>query len=441
MEDRQPLHGGDIYRNDVRLDFSVNVDPLGPPEGVKTAYVNCAERLDCYPDPEVRRLRRAIGGLRGLEERQVAAANGASALLTAAFQAMRPRKVLIPVPSFYGYLHASESVRRAGAGGREGSPEPLPEAVRIRLREKEGFAFSEHTLFEITRHPDADLLILANPNNPVGNLVPEELLVRTAVFCQANGIRMIVDESFLMITPGGEESSMARFLSSYPCLTVLSAFTKSFAIPSLRLGYMMSADAAFLEAVRSMLPEWPVSLPAEECGLAALNNMAYLSRARAVIRRERQFLAGRLEELGMRTIPGSANFILFSGPEGLYEELLKRRILIRRCSNFEGLEETGASGSGTPGNGTSGSGTGGNEAAGTGAAGNEEPGSGKRAAWYRIAVRRREENESLAGALREIAGGSRTGTAAAGSGAEESGSGTAAAGSGMDGSGSGATKK
>ena len=105
------IHGGDIYRNRVQLDFSVNINPFGMPPQAKEALLSAAEDSVRYPDMEAERLRRAVGEALEIPDEQLVFGNGASELFMAAVHALRPKKTVIPVPSFAGYEYA------AGAAG------------------------------------------------------------------------------------------------------------------------------------------------------------------------------------------------------------------------------------------------------------------------------------------------------------------------------------
>ena len=146
-------------------------------------------------------------------------------------------------------------------------------------------------------------------------------------------------------------------------LLVLDAFTKRFAMPGIRLGYLMAANPEILEMIHAQQAEWSVSLPAQIAGLAALETgKEYIETARTLVASERAKMAAALEKFGCRVFPGEANYIFFSCEKELYEPLLQRGILIRRCDNYPGLEKGD----------------------------------------YRAAVLRPEENQVLVGALAEI---------------------------------------
>ena len=104
------IHGGDIYRNYVKSDFSVNINPLGIPEKVKTALCDAVAMCGRYPDPEAEALKRAVAAMLAVPEEYFLFGNGASELFMAIMHGIKPKKTLIPVPSFYGYEYAAEAV-------------------------------------------------------------------------------------------------------------------------------------------------------------------------------------------------------------------------------------------------------------------------------------------------------------------------------------------
>ena len=388
------LHGGEIYDTQaVQYDFSVNINPLGLPDTVRGALVGALDSLTQYPDQECRALRQALAQYTGVPADRILCGNGASELIEAAVRALCPRNILLTAPSFSGYRHAAE-----GAG------------VEIRyhmLRREEDFALTDRYLEDLT--PDTDMAILCSPANPVGNLVEPGLLTRIVETCEEREIWLMVDECFLGFVSDEEARTTRRFLeprgrfSDSSCRTpedrnrparhllVLDAFTKRFAMPGIRLGYLMAADSAILQQIHTQQPEWSVSLPAQAAGCAALaaegikayemeakrsnaistdaistdaksSEGSYLEAARLMIAAERRKMAKALAEMGCRVFPGNANFIFFSSEKELYRPLLARGFLIRNCDNYPGL------------------------------------GRGD----YRIAVLRPEQNDALLQAMREI---------------------------------------
>lgn len=319
------IHGGDIYHNRVEYDFSVNTNALGIPKSVQTALAQAA--VDCakYPNPEVDALKAAIAKKDAVAEEWIVGGNGASELFAAIVHAIKPKKTLIPVPSFFGYEWA--------AGMEEG------EICFFQMKEEDGFCLKEDFLPELTE--EVDLLFLANPNNPVGNRIDEALLEEILVCCKKNHIYVVLDECFLEFCEQEAHSSYRSRIKDYPNLFLVRAFTKIFAIPGVRLGYLISANEVQREKIKRQLPEWNVSTFAQYAGVAAAKETAYIEKTVRFLKEERAYMLARIKEMREIYVNQSSetNFLLLKTKLPLYDSLLKNRILIRSCGNYRGLNE------------------------------------------------------------------------------------------------------
>ena len=175
------IHGGDIYRNKVELDFSINVNPLGMPERVRQALVEAVNACTKYPDIEAQRLTEAVQDMLGIPENSILFGNGASELFQVVMHTLRPNKIWMPVPSFYGYEHAAKG------GDCEVCCFPMGEEQRFTLDETVTGAIPE----------DTDLIFLANPNNPTGMLLSRKVLEEILVYCRDRNIYVVLDECFI----------------------------------------------------------------------------------------------------------------------------------------------------------------------------------------------------------------------------------------------------
>lgn len=317
------MHGGDIYRNQVTLDFSVNINPLGMPESVRQALRDAVEDCTCYPDERQEALRAAIGAWEGVPADWILCGNGASELFPAIVRGLRPKRILIPVPSFFGYEKAAKA---------------WDADLRFyEMKAEKGFRLDEGILPLLTK--DLSLVFLANPNNPVGDRIAPDLLEQVLVRCREQGIAVILDECFLGLTEGGRARSYFPRLEEFPRLFVVSAFTKLFAIPGVRLGYLGCGDPQLRDIVEAQLPEWNLSVFAQRAGVAAVGERGYCRRSRSLIAQERAYLAEGLGRLGIQVYPSETNYLLFYTEVPLAKELLERGILIRDCENFRGLKK------------------------------------------------------------------------------------------------------
>ncbi|WP_350454857.1 pyridoxal phosphate-dependent aminotransferase [Slackia heliotrinireducens] len=313
-------HGGDVYSHPVELDFSSNINPMGMPDAALAALCACPSDFEAYPDPRCLRLTSAVAQAEGVPESWVLCTAGASDAFLRVCLALRPRTALVVSPSFSGYGH---SLRQADAEIRTHD-----------LRECEGFALTDRVLADLT--PDVDLAFFCTPNNPTGCTVEAGLLERIVARAAAQDTVVVVDECFLDFA---DQPSAVRLCAAYPQLIVVKAFTKSYAMAGLRVGWCVCSDEALLDRVYGCGAEWAVSSPAQAAALAALSEAGYLERTRAYVAAERAYLASGLAESGLRVVPSEANYLLFQVPVAfdLKAALLERGILIRsfvHCRNL-----------------------------------------------------------------------------------------------------------
>lgn len=333
------MHGGNIYGNEIEYDFSVNLNPLGPPKSVRDALAAALNHVEEYPDSEYRELRRGLANYWQLAEEQLVLGNGASELIPGIIRTLSPKTCMVTAPCYSGY----ETALNAAA--------PSCRIHRIPLRAEDDFTLPENTCQEIAR-VKPNLLILTNPNNPNGKRISANRLREIVDACRTAGTVLLVDECFLALSGGDEDSLIHCIRSEALPAVVLRAFTKTFAIPGVRLGYAV-CSAPMAGRIQRELPEWNLSVFAQYAGRAAFGNVTpgtpapetsaggtsgYLAASVEMIAREREYLMAELESLGLRVFPSDANYILFqSRDRELHQKLLDKGILIRDCRDYHGL--------------------------------------------------------------------------------------------------------
>ena len=341
----QNPHGGDIYGTEVLLDFSANTNPFGTPKGVLDAICGALPDIHRYPDPYCRRLVQTIADFEGVPKEYILCGNGAADLIYSYCEAVRPKLAVELAPTFSEYALGLERI--------------ACKVERYYLRQENEFELGADFLPYLTEiKPDA--VFLCNPNNPTGKTIAPSLLEKILTFCTSNGIRLFVDECFLDLSDCSE--SMKAFLAEHPNLFILKAFTKSYGMAGIRLGYCLCSNYALLERMSKAVQPWNVSSLAQAAGIAALQEQAFLRKTNELVALERQWLKKQLESLGFWVCPSSANYLLFKGSACLHAKLKEKKIAIRNCDNYYGLGQ----------------------------------------GWYRIAVRLHEENEALIRAIKEV---------------------------------------
>lgn len=312
-------HGGQIYDAQGAagkfLDFSANINPFGLSEKILSALEENLRGVVNYPDAQAAELKNAISRRYKVQAENLILLNGAAEFFYLCLQVMRPRKVLIPVPSFSEYERAARAARL--------------EVEYFFLREDEDFRFDTEKILS----RNADCVILGRPNNPTGNLIALEDVLKLA-----EKFFVVVDESFIDFL---EIESVRRLVGEK--ITVVQSLTKIFAIPGLRLGFAV-AEKNLAEKLNAAKDVWNVNFLAQKAGVAAFSDEKFLADTKAWLAVEKKYFAERLKKLpGVKIFQPSVNFILFclqskETAAYLLKKLRAEKILLRSCENFVGLD-------------------------------------------------------------------------------------------------------
>lgn len=302
---------GDRFALPGMLDFAVNVWPTPRPQRLRAALISALERTG-YPDESVARL--AIARRHGRPVAEVLALGGACEAFWLLSHALPARHGVCVHPSF---TEAEAALRAAGT--------PVTQV----MRGAEDWALDPQQVPE-----DADLVILANPNNPTGNLDPPARLARLA----RPGRTLVVDESFIDFVPG-EQSSLAR-QRELPGLVVLRSLTKVWGLGGLRAGYLLG-PRELVERLAAHRQPWSVSAPALAAIETCVPDRATAIQIAGQAAAARRDLHERLARIpGVRSWRAEANFVLVRVPgrgRALVARLARDRIAVRPCDSFPGL--------------------------------------------------------------------------------------------------------
>jgi threonine-phosphate decarboxylase len=320
--DPTPLfrHGSDATRQrQPLLDFSVNLNPLGPPPSVQEALRRELDGIGRYPDPECRLLKLELALRHGLSPAQIVVGNGSNELIHAIVQRLPMRLEVIVEPTYTEYLRASLGVDHK---------------VEHWLSEAASFSPEPFTL------PAARRIWLCNPNNPTGQLWRRDQL---APWIAANPTAdFVVDEAFLPFRSDEQIYSLVNDVHWLPNLVVLRSLTKVYTLPGLRLGYLVT-QPGLAAKIQNQLPTWSVNIQAQAAGLAALRDQVFLTRTHTWLNTERPEFLMKLSALpGLDPVPSQANFFLLRLREdwagSVADRLAERGIAVRDASNFVGLD-------------------------------------------------------------------------------------------------------
>jgi threonine-phosphate decarboxylase len=330
----QSVHGGRVYETARRwgiapekvIDFSANINPLGPPAGMLTALENCLvpNNLRTYPDSHA--LVSALAKKYGVATDGIVVGAGSAGLIFAVLRAVKPATALVMEPGFDEYFRACAAVES--------------EVVCLRLTEKNSFELDFATLARIIEARQCELLILNSPHNPTGRLYAREDLLALIDLAEEKDVAVLMDEAFVDYTP---QASLLPVTTTKSRLIVLRSLTKFYAIPGLRVGYAVCATG-MAAAIRVQLDAWPVSTIALEAGVAALADDDFARESRRINAQAREEFAASMREIGLSVFSSAANFLLVKLPSGsgadLARYLERSQTLIRLCDSFRGLGDS-----------------------------------------------------------------------------------------------------
>lgn len=319
-------HGGIYSVNPrlVRLDYSSSINPLGTPKKAIAAVKMSANSLvQTYPDPECRELKKSLSRYLGIDSEWFTLGNGAIEIIywfTHTTTSVRGR-VVIPTPTFCEYEVASQKV------GAEVTLVPL-----------NNFDLDTDKIIEKAR--GADAVFLCNPNNPTGMLATKQIM--KIIENIDNSTKILLDECFIELADNPEANTMIDQISEFDNLVILRSLTKSFGLAGLRVGYCVCNPTLAKKLSTNKIP-WNVNSLAQVAGVAALRERRCLSKARALIKKERRFLHDNIEKLeSFHPIRSDSNFFLVHlqgrNSTQFRDRLLKKSgVLVRDCSTFTGM--------------------------------------------------------------------------------------------------------
>ena len=321
-------HGGNAHiepGSEDFLDLSASLNPLGIPVQIEDAIQCEIRNCNRYPDNDSTRLRKAIAKFERVSPESIFCAGGSSDIIFRLASCTKNRPGLVLVPSFSDYSRALKSRDL--------------EIVYHPLDEDAGFWCHEDLLHTIeSRCPG--ILYFCNPNNPSGVLAPRSFIKRMLHVCHEAKTLVVIDECFIDFCDNAADCTAKHFLHEYPNLVILKAFTKTFAIPGLRLGYAICFDHAVLDLLRYHGPDWPVSNIAQAAGIAVLDSSeSYLNDTIGYVSNERKYLVQELKKIGYKVYDSNANFVFFRNPYSfdLKQKLDDMNIRIRTFDDADGL--------------------------------------------------------------------------------------------------------
>jgi len=320
-------HGGDIltyshlYEGSI-IDFSSNINPLGPPKILKDEILKAYDAVTAYPDIKYRELKKEVASYLGCRDDEVVVGNGAVEIINNI--ALLFDRVVVVVPCFMEYIKRPEVMGK--------------EVLKIKTHEE--FVLKAD---DITGSIKAgDLLILGNPNNPTGRRIDRDLLLKIHEAAVNVGAFLLLDEAFYEFCPPDYDSIDLLYGSKNLC--VIRAATKFFALPGIRLGYAYTSRQ-MVERFNEIELPWSINTFADIAGRTIFKQEDYIKSTKKYMSEQREYLMKSLKEIKfVKVFESQCNFILLKlidhDEDELFDFMIKRGVMIRKASSFEGLDKS-----------------------------------------------------------------------------------------------------
>lgn len=355
------IHGGNLWAaasnygvnpRDI-LDYSANINPLGPVPEVYQAITANLDTMLHYPDPLCRPMREVLSRWTNLAEDNIIMGNGAAELIYLLMATIKPQKVLIPAPTFSEYEAAVQV-----AGGS---------VIDFLLTAENNYKLEVEAL--VRKLPEVNMVVLCNPNNPTGQLLTSAEVLFVVREAAKNNVFVLVDEAFIDFVSEKENYTVAGYVDEFSNLFVSYSLTKFLGIPGLRLGAGLG-NGSLIKDLMVRKDPWNVNCLAQIAGVTSFRDKEHLEKSRLFVQSEKDYLWSELTKInGMEPFYPSVNYILIKLTSGwnaknLQQKLAQFRIMIRDCTSFKNLDNY----------------------------------------YIRVAVKDRKSNEKLLAALKEICG-------------------------------------
>ncbi|MED3562932.1 threonine-phosphate decarboxylase CobD [Bacillus xiapuensis] len=305
------------------IDYSANINPLGTPASIKEKWMDFLAEIYVYPDPNATCLKEKIAKKEQIPLESILIGNGGAELISLVARIFAGKKVVIIEPAFSEY----EKNCRINQ-------------CEIIYHQLHGPGFELNLADLQSSLTGADALFICNPNNPTGIQFPSSTILSIIEECDKQNCSVILDEAFYDFLAGYE--SFFPYIKKYSNLIIIRSMTKMFAIPGIRLGYLVAAPAV-IQNLSELQPHWSTNTIALLAGELCLEDEAFIKKTQDYIFQERRRLFDFFQNHQFVVTASDVNFYLLQDPYlkdqfDLFQFLLHNGVVPRHTFNFPGLE-------------------------------------------------------------------------------------------------------
>ncbi len=285
---------GGYWRYPKMLDFCYLVNCYYPPEKMMEEMKANFDALVCqYPSGMYVNSLLAARNF-SLRSEQIVVGNGAAELIKALLEHLTGQLGIIR-PTFEEYSHRCS-----------------PDRVTAFVSDREGYSYSAQDIIEFFDRHKVDTLVMVNPDNPTGNYIPRQDMDRLIQWAETSHIQLIIDESFIdFCSEPGATLLDESLLDANPHLVVVKSISKSYGIPGLRLGIAASGDGALISKLKKDVAIWNINSFGEFFMQIEQKYHKNYEASLEMVRNERRRFLQILEEIPcLNVFPSQANFVM-----------------------------------------------------------------------------------------------------------------------------------
>lgn len=329
-------HGANLYdlssqyglKKEDFMDFSSNINPFGASKLAKEYIVNNIDKVSIYPDCEYLQLKTSISNYCNCSINNILLGSGATELISSFIETIKPKKSLLLSPAYSEYEKELSKVKC--------------NITKYFSKKEYDFSINIDNLIETINKDNYELIVICNPNNPTGFTFTkseiEKILNNTKAF-------IMVDETYIEFTNMSIYSSTS-LVDIYQNLFIIRGTSKFFSTPGIRLGYGLISNNKIKNEMSSHLNLWNINIFASMMGEVMFNDSKFIENTYSLMIKERDYLINELNKFDdLKIYNSQGNFILCEIKsksiiaKDVREKLLPKRIIIRDCASFDGLDE------------------------------------------------------------------------------------------------------
>ncbi|OLS27858.1 MAG: Histidinol-phosphate aminotransferase 2 [Candidatus Heimdallarchaeota archaeon LC_2] len=326
---KRPYHGDERWEYEKILDFSANLNPLGPPEDLSSYVMSGIETVKGYPSHNSANLKNKLSEKYQIDPDQIIIGAGSVDLIRTFCRVILTKldSVIVLHPTFAEYSYSSELMQA--------------KVNLIELNFTNDFKLNEKAILNKIDNT-TKVVFICNPNNPTGIITSKKSIEKIVEQCSLKDILVFVDETLIDFIENSDEYSCVDLVNKFSNLFVIKSFTKTYAIPGIRLGYGFGYPV-LIRVMEEIMSPWIVSSLAQHIGEELLkHHPKYGEQALNVILKGKKQIFTGLKHIYPEleiSIPKSHFFFLplreiTNSAKELKNHMLKNGILIRDCSSF-----------------------------------------------------------------------------------------------------------